>query len=191
MDTNTVLSAYIKELSEKILKTDVSHLELVCNSLIEAKQEKRQIFIIGNGGSASTASHMANDLVKGCRIGDCTGLRAIALTDSNAIITCLANDFSYEEIYSIQIKTYAEPGDLLIGFSGSGNSKNVLRGLDIAKQMGLKTIGFTGATGGNMEQYCDILVHAPTDCMEMLEDLHLMYEHTLVMAVRQELQKLC
>lgn len=102
-------------------------------------------------------------------------------------MTCLANDFAYEDVYSILLQTYAQPGDVAIAFSGSGNSPNVVKGLMTAREMGLVTVGLGGRDGGRMKSYCDHLLIAPTQSMEMLEDLHLIYFHNLVCAMRVRL----
>ncbi|MDR2850044.1 MAG: SIS domain-containing protein [Verrucomicrobiota bacterium] len=149
-----------------------------------------KVILMGNGGSAATASHVTNDLVKGCRAGDAPGFRAFCLSDSNALVTCLANDFSYEEIYSVLLRTYARAGDVVIAFSGSGNSPNIIHALKTARDMGLTSVGFGGRDGGKMKPLCDLALIAPTDSMELLEDLHLIYFHDLVCAMRPALARL-
>jgi len=133
---------------------------------------------------------VTNDLVKGCRAGDTPGFRAFCLSDSNALVTCLANDFSYEEIYTVLLRTYAQAGDVVLAFSGSGNSPNILHALKTARELGLTTIGLGGRDGGKMKALCDVILIAPTDSMEMLEDMHLVYFHDLVCALRPGLSKL-
>ena len=180
----TQLHDYTAKLVIDAMHSDFKGLARLAEKLLHAKAQGRRVFLAGNGGSAATASHMANDLLKGCRVGNLPGLRAIALTDPNAVITCLANDFSYEEIFSIQLETQAEPGDLMIVFSGSGNSANILRVVETAKRMGLDTVGFTGMGGGKLRNLCDLVIIAPSDCMEQIEDMHMFYEHALISVVR-------
>ena len=115
------------------------------------------------------------------------GFKAICLNDSSTLLTCLANDFSYADVYSILLKTYAKAGDVALAFSGSGNSPNVVNGLTAARKIGMKTIGLGGRDGGKMKALCDIILIAPTYSMEMLEDLHLFYFHNLVCALRKQL----
>jgi len=184
------LAAYAADAATRLTRTDFGTLAEIGQRLLKAKAENRAVFLIGNGGSAATASHVTNDLVKGCRCGDTPGFRAFCLSDSNALVTCLANDFSYEEIYSILLQTYASPGDLVLAFSGSGNSPNILHALKTAKAMGLAAIGLGGRDGGAMKALCDVALIAPTDSMELLEDMHLLYFHDLVCALRPELAKL-
>ena len=170
------LCAYGEELSRCLLATDWDCLDAI-----------GEVWLFGNGGSAATASHVTNDLVKGCRVRDEVGFKAICLNDSSTLLTCLANDFSYADVYSILLKTYAKAGDVALAFSGSGNSPNVVNGLTAAKEIGMKTIGLGGRDGGKMKALCDIILIAPTYSMEMLEDLHLFYFHNLVCALRKQL----
>jgi hypothetical protein len=131
---------------------------------------------------------MINDLMKGCRINERTGFRANCLNDPNAVVTCLANDFSYDDVFAIELKTLARRGDVLIVFSGSGNSENILRACQMARAIGMTVIGFGGRDGGKMKALCDICLVAPTHCMEQLEDLHMFYVHALVSFLREGLK---
>ena len=183
-DLRMALEAYASDTSERLMRTDFGRLAEIGDLLLKVKAEGRTVFLIGNGGSAATASHVTNDLVKGCRAGNAPGFRALCLSDSNALVTCLANDFSYEEIYTILLRTYAKQGDVVLAFSGSGNSPNILHALKTAREMGLTTVGLGGRDGGKMKALCDLILIAPTDSMEMLEDMHLIYFHDLVCAMR-------
>ncbi|MGI6401180.1 MAG: SIS domain-containing protein [Thermoguttaceae bacterium] len=174
------LHDYSSQVAENLMRTQFDVLAKIAGLILSTKSSGKRIYTAGNGGSAATASHMCNDLVKGARVHGREGFRAMCLNDSTPIVTCLANDFSYEDIYAIQLRTYAEPGDLLIVFSGSGNSPNIVKGLQVAKEMGLTTIGFGGRDGGKMKTYCDEILIAPTNSMEQLEDMHMLYEHALV-----------
>ena len=187
MENNT-LASYFTRVSQALGKTDTGKLQKIADLIIHTKQAGATIFTAGNGGSAATASHFCNDLIKGCRILGRKGFKATCLSDSTPVLTCLANDFSYEEAYSIALETHAKPGDLLIGFSGSGNSPNILHVIKQAKAMGLTVIGFGGRDGGKMNELCDICLIAPTHSMEELEDLHLCYCHALVCHIKEELQ---
>jgi D-sedoheptulose 7-phosphate isomerase len=189
-ELNEKLTAYAADTAARLMKTDFGKLAEIGERLLKAKAEGHTVFLMGNGGSAATASHVTNDLVKGCRVGDTPGFRAFCLSDSNALVTCLANDFSYEEIYTILLRTYAKAGDVVLAFSGSGNSPNIVHALKTAREMGLATVGLGGRDGGKMKALCDVLLIAPTDSMEMLEDMHLIYFHDLVCAMRPGLAKL-
>ncbi len=184
------LLTYTREVCNDILKTDFGILTEIAEKMIIAKTDGKTIYIAGNGGSAATASHMANDLIKGCRVHNREGFRAICINDSTPVITCLANDFAYEDIYSIQLKTLAKSGDLFIVYSGSGNSPNIVKAVKVAKEIGMYTIGFSGSDGGRLNGLCDKLLIAPSDIMEQIEDMHMLYEHTLTCTIRKSLEEL-
>ena len=186
-NSKNFLRNYTAEVAENLMKTDFGILAEIAAKILETKRLGKRIFTAGNGGSAATASHMGNDLLKGTRRFGREGFRSIALCDSLPIVTCLANDFSYDDIYSIQLRTYAEPGDLFIAFSGSGNSPNVVNGAKTAKEMGLFTIEFGGRDGGKLKEYSDLALIAPTDSMEQLEDMHMLYEHAIVSLLQRVL----
>ena len=185
MDIQKQLYDYTVDVTQRIVTSDFDRLAAIVQRLTQAKTDGKTIFTAGNGGSAATASHLCNDLLKGCRVGGREGFRAVCLVDSNAVVTCLANDFSYEEIFSIQLKTLAVKGDLLVVYSGSGRSPNIIAALQTAREMGVFTIGFSGRDGGQMGELCDLLLIAPTDSMEQIEDMHLMYEHAMVCLIRE------
>ena len=196
MDTAKTLQNYIAECAAKVQTTDFEKLASIAERIVETKKTGARIFTAGNGGSSSTASHIVNDLVKGCRMGDVLGKAATAghaqvgfnvmcLNDSSCLVTCMGNDFSYDEVFEIQLSTFAKAGDMLIVYSGSGNSPNIVNACRYAKDNGIFVIGFGGRDGGKMAPLCDICLIAPTDSMEMLEDMHLMYEHALVVAIRE------
>jgi len=180
MEPAKMLKDYAERVSSSLMKTDFDALAKVARLIMETKKTGARIYTAGNGGSHATASHMSNDLTKGCRVLGREGFRCICLGDLSAVLTCLANDFSYDEAYEIMLRTHAQPGDLLIVFSGSGNSPNIVRVAKTAREMGVTVIGFGGRDGGKMKEFCDLLILAPTDSMEELEDIHLIYEHDLV-----------
>jgi D-sedoheptulose 7-phosphate isomerase len=187
MDIKKHLHDYAVDVAQRVVNSDFDTLAAIVKRLAQAKADAKTIYTAGNGGSAATASHVCNDLVKGCRVNEREGFRAVCLSDSNAIVTCLANDFSYEDIFSIQLKTFAVKGDLLMVFSGSGNSPNIISALKTAREMGIFTIGFSGRNGGKMKELCDLLLIAPTDSMEQIEDMHLLYEHAMISAIKESL----
>ena len=183
-DIKKQLIDYTFDVTQRIVTSDFDLLAAIVQRLQQVKIDGKTIYTAGNGGSAATASHLCNDFVKGCRIGDQEGFRAFCLSDSNAILTCLSNDFNYEDIFSIQLKTYASKGDVLVVFSGSGHSPNIISVLKTAREMGVHTIGFSGRDGGKMKGLCDLLLIAPTDSMEQIEDMHLLYAHTMICAIK-------
>jgi D-sedoheptulose 7-phosphate isomerase len=190
IDIKDQLYDYTVDVMQRVVNSDFQKLTTITQRLIEAKMAGNTIFTAGNGGSAATASHICNDLVKGCRVGDREGFKAVCLADSNAIISCLANDFSYEDIFSIQLKTFAAENDVLITFSGSGHSPNIISVLKTAREMGVCTIGFSGRDGGKMKDLCDLLLIASTDSMEQIEDMHLLYSHAMICSVKDYLIKM-
>ncbi|MDR2232853.1 MAG: SIS domain-containing protein [Tannerella sp.] len=185
MDISELLKDYIDDVARRAVESDFDTLAAIVERLVRAKAERKTIYTAGNGGSAATASHCCNDLLKGCQVDGNDGFKAICLADSNSIVTCLANDFSYADIFSIQLKTLAEKDDILLVFSGSGNSPNIISALQTAREAGVFTIGFTGRDGGRMKGLCDLLLIAPSDSMEQIEDIHLMYEHAMVCSIRK------
>jgi len=189
MDIKKQLQGYAIDVAQRVITSDFDTLVAIVQRLVQAKTDGKTIYTAGNGGSAATASHICNDLVKGCRVNDREGFRAVCLSDSNAIVTCLANDFSYENIFSIQLKTFAVKGDVLLVFSGSGHSPNIVSVLKTAREMGVATIGFSGRDGGKMKALCDLLLIAPTDSMEQIEDMHILYEHAMIGAIRELFSK--
>lgn len=149
------------------------------------------IFTFGNGGSAALASHLACDLGKGTIIGQ-NGhkrFRVIALTDNVPLMTAWANDVCYEQIFAQQLQNFVVPGDLAFAISGSGNSPNVLRGLELARQAGARTLGLTGFKGGEMQALCDVCVVLPSDNMQIIEDFHLSVTHAISSAIRHRVFK--
>ena len=184
------LASYASDATACIGRTDFATLGRIAEILLAKKASGNTVFLIGNGGSAATASHVTNDLVKGCAVNNKPGFRAMCLSDSSTLVTCLANDFSYADIYAFLLRTHARPGDVVIAFSGSGNSPNILRALETARELGLTRIGFGGRDGGKMKALCDPFLLAPTNSMELLEDLHLFYFHNLACAMRAELEKI-
>lgn len=156
--------------------------ELVQNAIdlfIEARANNKQIFVCGNGGSASTASHFVCDMVKGASFNRPTRFRIQALTDSLPTITAYSNDVAYEAIFAEQLKNFANPGDLVMGISGSGNSPNVLRAMEYANSIGCKTIGLTGRDGGKLAGLSQLNIHVANPHMGRIEDAHMVVCHMI------------
>lgn len=145
--------------------------------LAEARQDNRQILLCGNGGSAATASHFANDLGKGASCGRKRRFRVLSLTDNVAWMTALANDLDYSEIFVEQLKNHAQPGDLLLAFSGSGNSPNVLRAVEWSNQNSLLTVGITGRPGGKLGQIARYPIFVESSHMGHIEEGHFLIQH--------------
>ena len=159
--------------------------------LLRAYQEGSNVFLFGNGGSAALASHIACDLGKGTVVkgNGSKRFRVLALTDNIPIMTAWANDSSYEDIFSQQLNNFIEPRDIAFAISGSGNSPNVLRGLETARDAGAYTIGLTGFHGGKMIAFCNHCIVIPSDNMQIIEDLHLSVAHAIFSVLRHKIVK--
>ncbi len=152
--------------------------------LLKARSEGRTIFFFGNGGSAATSSHMAQDLGKLTIKEGRPRFRTQSLADAMPLILAWANDASYAEVFAEQIKSQARRGDVAIGLSGSGNSPNVLRALEEARALGATTVGLIGSGGGKMRPLCDIPIVVPSANMQHIEDLHHLLLHLLTAYLR-------
>jgi len=184
MEIGAAVNAYLKGMIQVIRDIDGGQLAEAFEILWTAWQSDRAVFIVGNGGSASTASHMANDLSKQAQVGGRRPLRAHALTDSVETLTAFANDIGYENVFAAQLKTHGRPGDVLVLISCSGNSPNLITAIEVAKHLGLKTIAFGGTSGGQTSQMCDHYVHVPSDDYGQVETAHLLFEHLLTDLLR-------
>ncbi len=172
---------YFDLLAATIARLDAKTVDEIAALLYSAYSESRTVFLFGNGGSASLASHFACDLGKGttCATSGAKRFRAIALTDNVPLMTAWANDSSYEHIFSEQLANLAQENDVAFAISGSGNSRNVLKALECARSFGVKTIGISGYEGGKMKDLCDMLLVVPSDNMQIIEDIHLSVAHAL------------
>ena len=175
---------YVEGQARAILKSPFGDIEKFCNMLMDARTGGKRIFFAGNGGSAATASHFTNDLVKGLSPGNVKRFKAFSLVDQVPVITALANDYDYSVIFSEQLKNYSEAGDLLIVISGSGNSPNVVKACEYAVEIGMKTVALTGRDGGKLKNICDLSIIAPHDGMEQIEDIHMLWEHCVICTLR-------
>lgn len=165
---------------QNILDTIPFHaVDAVVDVLVEANAQRKTVYICGNGGSAATATHFACDLAKRPIVEGQPRYRVIALTDNNALMTALSNDISYDAVFAEQLEPLVNPGDVVIGISGSGNSKNVLNAINVANAAGAITVGFCGFDGGKLKAMVDYPVHVDYDNMAMVEDVHLMLEHAI------------
>lgn len=186
---NEFIRNYIDGQARAMLRSPYEKLEDFCNMLLDARAEGRRIFFAGNGGSAATASHFTNDLVKGLSPGNVRRFKAFSLVDQVPVITALANDYDYSVIFSEQLKNYAGEGDLLVVISGSGNSPNVVKACEYANEIGMKTAAFSGRDGGKLKEICDLSVIAPHDGMEQIEDIHMLWEHCVICTLRDIIDK--
>ncbi|MFQ3549987.1 MAG: SIS domain-containing protein [Armatimonadota bacterium] len=174
-----IVKDYLTKLQETISELSVEQIEENINLIQSAHDNGKQVFLIGNGGSAAMASHFACDLQKGLKMASGKRLRAIALTDSIPIISAWANDTSYNNIFSEQLDSLADSGDLLIAISGSGNSPNIINAVEKANEMGLITVGWSGFDGGKLAKVVKHPLIINSDNMQRIEDVHVILAHVI------------
>ena len=169
--------SYLKEIFDKV---DLSEIKIFVELLLSARESGATIFFIGNGGSASTASHFANDLAFGTHEYE-KPFKAISFTDNVSVLTALGNDYGYGEIFVRQLKVYAKKGDVVVGISASGNSQNLISAFNYAKSSGIKTMALTAFDGGRMKVIADNCIHIPTEDKEYgpAEDVHMILDHLI------------
>ena len=174
------IAAYRRTLDTALNDHDWSDVEQLARTLRLCWREQRQVFLCGNGGSAANAIHLANDYLYGIDKPAGHGLRVIALPANPAVLTCLANDVSYADVFAQQLTVLARPGDVLIAFSGSGNSPNILKALERARELGVVSFAILGFSGGKSLTLADHPIHFPVDDMQVAEDLQMMVGHMLM-----------
>ncbi|MAS36573.1 MAG: phosphoheptose isomerase [Anaerolineaceae bacterium] len=159
-------------------------VDAVVDALMQAAQSGNTVYIFGNGGGAATATHFGCDLAKRTNVDGQPRFRVISLTDNNALMTALSNDISYDQVFAEQLEPLVRAGDVVIGISGSGNSRNVLNAITVAHDAGAVTVGFSGFDGGKLDAMVDLPVHVNHNDMAMVEDIHLMLEHAICEKLR-------
>ncbi len=180
-DFNSFVGKYISELNACFSPGINSKIYELAESLLKAWEDRRNIFLCGNGGSAGNAVHIANDFIYG--VGNCgpgtkvPGLKVNALTANPAVLTCLGNDIGFENIFSYQLKALANKNDVLIVLSGSGNSSNVVSAINTANEIGLKTFAILAFDGGKCKKIADFPIHFDINDMQIAEDLQLIIGH--------------
>jgi len=164
---------YRRLLIETLEALDLQSVAAMEDAFAQAHQSGNRIFTMGNGGSGASASHAAGDFIKGASYGLDQRFKMICLNDNLPSMMAIANDIGWDDIFVEPLKNYVEPGDVVIGISGSGNSRNVLKAIAHAQSIGAITIGMTGFSGGKLKSMVDISVHSPADDMEVAEDVHM------------------
>ena len=172
--------SYANRLASLLGQQDWSGAIELADELIDCWKTGRQVFLIGNGGAGGTAVHLANDLLYPISKRKGSGLRVQALLANPAILTCLANDEGYDQIFAYQLAVHAQPGDVLIAISGSGNSKNILVALEEARRIGVRSYALVGFSGGKARDLADVTVHFQTDDMQLAEDAQMILGHMLM-----------
>ena len=178
------IASYLTELEQMMRSIEQESLHNILSLLEDCYHNGHRVFLMGNGGSAATASHFALDLAKNTIMPQVPRLKAISLTDHVPLITAWSNDTAYEHIFSEQLANLIEPGDVVIGISASGNSLNVINALLLAKQSRAFTVGILGATGGKIKDIVDAYVLAPGQNIEQEEDAHLIIAHIITRHMR-------
>jgi D-sedoheptulose 7-phosphate isomerase len=173
------IDTYLNTVAGVLARMPRPPLARVVAILQKARQERRCIFVFGNGGSAATASHFVVDILKGTLDDSQPRFRIVCLNDNIPTLTALANDTGYDCVFAEPLASLAEHGDVAIAISGSGNSANVLKAMDVAGQLGLTTIGLTGGSGGKLIDMVDAAVIVPSPSMQVIEDAHLVILHAV------------
>lgn len=182
------ISTYLTDVQSILDRLNREDIARVIEIMLQANEERRRVFIVGNGGSAATASHFACDLSKGASVAGLPRFGVIALTDNVPLITAWANDTDYENVFAQQMVGLLRRGDVIIGISGSGNSVNVLNAIRLGNQRGATTVGLTGFDGGALKTLVDVNIHVPSFCMEQVEDVHMVLTHLITTQLRNTLQ---
>lgn len=180
MDYKNGLKAYLEEEINVINSLDLNAINEVMNVFEAARKEGRKIFICGNGGSAATAAHFASDFNKGVSESLNMKYNFECLSDNVPMMMAVANDISYDEVFRMPLKNKMKAGDVYVGISGSGNSRNVVNGMDYAKSIGGVTVAIVGYSGGKLKEMADHCIHVNIDNMQIAEDLHMVMDHLMM-----------
>jgi D-sedoheptulose 7-phosphate isomerase len=176
----------VKRLMDAVQEAQVERL---VGALEEAWREGRRVLLMGNGGSAASASHIVNDLQKCIHLESGRPLKTLCLSDCTPLLMAWANDTEYANVFAPQVECWAEPGDVVIGISGSGNSENVIRGIEAANARGARTVGLAGFRGGRLAQTAQECLVVPSDNMQQIEDLHMIMLHVVFSALRERVRR--
>lgn len=184
----------VKEIDEsietkKLLRDHANDIKGISDEIAQALSRGNKVLVFGNGGSAADSQHFAAELQGRYMIADRKALPAIALTTDTSILTAVANDMDYEDVFSRQVEALCKKGDVVLGISTSGTSKNVVAGLLKAKELGGKTIALTGRSGGKLKQICDLCICVPSDKTSRIQESHLLIEHIVSMIVEDTLSR--
>jgi D-sedoheptulose 7-phosphate isomerase len=180
---------YLAGLRMVLERLDTTVVDRITEMIWRGYEQGRTLFVFGNGGSAALASHFVCDIGKGTVAPGHRRLRAITLTDNVPLITAWANDTNYGEIFAEQLRGLVEKNDLVLAISVSGNSENVVRGLQTAREAGAKTMALTGFSGGRVKELADLCLVVPSDNMQHIEDAHLFSAHAIFTAIRRQMMQ--
>ena len=182
-------AAYLDRLRAAIDDLPLDRLEQLGETLMRAYRNGKRVFVLGNGGSASTSSHMAADMAKNTISANMRRFRILSLNDNMAMMTALANDLRYENVFVEQLEHFIEPGDVLIAISGSGRSENVLRAMRYARGQSAEVVALLGFDGGSAVELADLAIVVSSDDYGVIEDVHLVINHILVESFRSRLNE--
>lgn len=181
---STIINTYLADLAKVLEIFPIDKIEEIITILEQAQENGASIFICGNGGSWATAAHMVCDFGKNTRKPGSKRLNVIGLGDNIPTVTAYANDEGYDRIFAEPLINFMKPSDVLIAISGSGNSSNILRAVEVAKQLNGITVGLTGFDGGQLQKIVDYCLVVPSDSMEIVEDCHMIIDHLLTICLR-------
>ncbi|MDA7818264.1 SIS domain-containing protein [Sulfurimonas sp.] len=175
------LNRYLKDLKSTLDNVNYIDIEKIIKALESTIEKNSKIYVIGNGGSSATASHMANDLGVGLRRRDIINFNIVSLGDNSAVTSAIANDIGFENIFYMQLENILKPEDVMIAISCSGNSPNIIKAVDYAREIGSTIVGVTGFDGGKLKEVCDINFHvdAPKGEYGLVEDVHMILDHII------------
>ena len=185
--TQETIEWYLNLVKDTIDNLDRTQIENAIAAYMEVYHQEGTIYIFGNGGSAASATHACGDFLKGASFGLEKRFNVMSLVDNLPALMAIANDVSYDDIFIEQLKNFIKPGDMVIGISGSGNSKNVVKAMQYAKDMGVKTIAFCGYKGGKISEIGDVIIHSKALDMEVAEDIHMMVFNVIKKEVMRQL----
>ena len=185
---NKHFSNYFDKVIETLGKVDIESVNKFIDRIYACYNKGNTVYIFGNGGSAATASHVAGDFMKGISYGLEKRFKVVCLNDNIPAITAISNDLTYDEVFYEQLKTYLKKDDVVVGISGSGNSVNIIKALNYAKELGATVAGFSGYKGGKLKDLADILIYAPVGDMEITEDIHIIIFHAIKQLINKKLK---
>jgi len=181
MNVKEFTRSYIESLKDLLDKVDASIVEQIVEQIDTCVTNKSRFYVIGNGGSSATVSHMANDLGVGLKRRDIISLDIVSLGDNSPVVTAVANDIGYDNIFYMQLKDIMKPEDVILAISCSGNSPNIVKAIEYAKEVGSTVIGVSGFDGGKLKEISDIKFHvdAPKGEYGLVEDIHMILDHII------------
>ena len=183
------IDGYLKDMIECLeflRKNEAGFFDELTSIFLEARANNKQIFFMGNGGSAATSNHFVCDLGKGTIVDGSPRFKALSFSDNIPMMLAWGNDSSYDDIFVEQLKNLLEPGDVVVGISGSGNSGNVLKAMEYANANGAVTVGLTGFDGGKLKDMANLVLVVPIHYMQKIEDIHMLVDHLVTSLIREE-----